>query len=319
MKPNNDSYLNLFNLNDVKNNNLIAIFDSGSGGLICLKHLLKNKMLSNMNFVYFADIKNMPYGNKEFSLISEYTLKIFRYLKNIFSPYIIINACNTSISTCSDVFLNNNKFENINIFNIIDPFLKYISFENKKILILATKSTSENKIFEKILQSRGVNFQSIYNCSCDELASLTELYLSQNFEQKDIEKKIDAHLDIYLRDFLDIDIDYLIYGCSHYPHLHNLILKYIEKKNLKINEIIDPSAYIGIDISKIINKDIGLNCINNIFNIGNYLYEIKSNKFEKNIRNITFIINGQNNNFEQNIKNSTDFEQYNKKFIYIDI
>ena len=40
----------------------IAVFDSGVGGLAVLKQA--KKALPNEDFLYFADNKNAPYGNK---------------------------------------------------------------------------------------------------------------------------------------------------------------------------------------------------------------------------------------------------------------
>jgi glutamate racemase len=38
------------------------MFDSGIGGLTVLKEYLK--IMPNENYIYYADTKNLPYGNK---------------------------------------------------------------------------------------------------------------------------------------------------------------------------------------------------------------------------------------------------------------
>ena len=42
--------------------NYIGVFDSGIGGTTILKELLK--YLPYENYIYYADCKNNPYGNK---------------------------------------------------------------------------------------------------------------------------------------------------------------------------------------------------------------------------------------------------------------
>ena len=47
----------------------VAVFDSGVGGLCLLKKV--KRYLPYENFLYFADNKNVPYGNKRQSEIEE--------------------------------------------------------------------------------------------------------------------------------------------------------------------------------------------------------------------------------------------------------
>ena len=56
----------------------IGIFDSGIGGLTVLNEL--QKILPHENFIYYADTKHLPYGDKskeEIISYSEYIVKYF--------------------------------------------------------------------------------------------------------------------------------------------------------------------------------------------------------------------------------------------------
>lgn len=44
------------------NNAAIGVFDSGVGGLTCVKELIK--LLPNENIVYLGDTARVPYGSK---------------------------------------------------------------------------------------------------------------------------------------------------------------------------------------------------------------------------------------------------------------
>ena len=61
-----------------ENKKSIGIFDSGLGGLTVLKEL--KLQLPNESFIYFGDIKNLPYGNKSNKSILNYSHKISDFL-----------------------------------------------------------------------------------------------------------------------------------------------------------------------------------------------------------------------------------------------
>ena len=60
------------------NNNKIGMFDSGIGGLTVLKEL--RKILPNENYIYYADSKNNPYGEKSDSELMAIVTDIVDYL-----------------------------------------------------------------------------------------------------------------------------------------------------------------------------------------------------------------------------------------------
>ena len=53
-----------------KNNNPIAFFDSGVGGLTVFQKV--KKILPQENYLYFGDTKNMPYGEKSEEQLIEF-------------------------------------------------------------------------------------------------------------------------------------------------------------------------------------------------------------------------------------------------------
>ena len=58
--------------------NMIGIFDSGLGGLITLKTLIKE--LPDYNYIYFGDTAYLPYGDKSQKIIHQRTLKAVDFL-----------------------------------------------------------------------------------------------------------------------------------------------------------------------------------------------------------------------------------------------
>ena len=74
-------------------NRPIGIFDSGIGGVSILNELFKE--LKNEKFIYLADNKNCPYGNKSKKIINELSIKNCKELIKQDCKIIIV-ACNTA-------------------------------------------------------------------------------------------------------------------------------------------------------------------------------------------------------------------------------
>ena len=78
-------------------NNKIGMFDSGIGGLTILKEL--KKLLPNEDYIYYADSKNNPYGEKSDEELMKIVTNIVDFLisKDV---KIIVIACNTATTRC---------------------------------------------------------------------------------------------------------------------------------------------------------------------------------------------------------------------------
>ena len=75
----------------------VAVFDSGVGGLCLLKKV--KRYLPCENFLYFADNKNVPYGNKRQSEIEELMKNNMQtILKH--NPKAVLIGCNTVTAIC---------------------------------------------------------------------------------------------------------------------------------------------------------------------------------------------------------------------------
>ncbi len=73
----------------------VGIFDSGIGGLSVLHHALK--VLPDVDFIYYADEKHVPYGEKTEEQIKGYVDEIITFMLGKQVDAIVI-ACNTATS-----------------------------------------------------------------------------------------------------------------------------------------------------------------------------------------------------------------------------
>ena len=209
-------------------NRPIGIFDSGIGGISILNELYKE--LDNEEFIYLADNKNCPYGNKSKKIINELSIKNCKELIKLDCKIIIV-ACNTSTT---------NSIESLReIFNCpiigIEPGIKpaILDSKTKKIGVLATEKTLSSDIFLKTQHSNNKEKIKIYEQPGFGLVESLEKGVkikSIFFKQK---------LNDFLLPMVKENIDHLVLGCTHYNFLKDEIKKIIGNK-IKIVDTIMP-------------------------------------------------------------------------------
>ncbi len=180
------------------NNKPICFFDSGIGGSTILKEVVK--LLPKENYVYYADSKNNPYGNKTkeelFNIVSNAVDNLLKY-----DPKLIVCACNTA----TEVVLNDirKKYPNITFVGT-EPAVKVVhdKYQDKKTLVITTKGTGESERFKALF-----NNYKTPDCTLIEAPLLAGL----------IENNKDPYpyLKELLKDYEDIDI--VVLGCTHFP------------------------------------------------------------------------------------------------------
>ena len=199
-----------------ENNKKIGIIDSGIGGITVLEELLK--ILPNESYLYIADQKYYPYSNLSNNLIKRRLLQICKYLEKKKVKLIII-ACNTA-----SIFVSYLKrYIKTPIITVINPTCKEIikSTKNKKVGLLATKTTIESKFYQKILESENIN---TYGVACSEFVKLIENNSMNTIHTKDVIKN-------KLKILFDKNIDTLVYGCTHFGIMHEFIEPYFKNIN----------------------------------------------------------------------------------------
>ena len=203
---------------------MIWVFDSWFWGLQTLRYLKKE--FPNLDYLFYADNKNVPYWDKSGDEIMQLTFKWLNYLFDNWAKLVIL-ACNTasaySIKEWQAVYPEKK------VLSITIPGVEKV-IENwyKKVWLLATDATVRSDIYLKKYCELNKNCSNIfYSVWSPKIVDLIEA------EVKD-EGKIKEVLKSYLDKFPK-DIEALILGCTHYP----IYIDYF--KELFFWDIIDPS------------------------------------------------------------------------------
>ncbi len=201
-----------------KNKAPIGVFDSGVGGLSVLIEL--QKKMPNENFVFLADQKYVPYGEKTKGELVKLVYRITDYFIKQHNAKMIVVACNTA--TCGAIEELRAKY----VLPIVGtvPAIKLAAAKTKTgtIASISTPSTSKSALVKKIIKE---NCQDVHllNIGCKNLENAVE---TGELEGEAVNKLLVK----YLKDVKNSDTDYLVLGCTHYPFLKKAIQKMVGKK-----------------------------------------------------------------------------------------
>ena len=196
---------------------MIAIFDSGYGGLTVLKAC--RERLPQYNYLYLGDNLRVPYGLRSPETIQQFSEEALRYFftKNI--PLTVI-ACNTASAAAlpylQEKYLLAKGIINKKVLGVIIPVAeKAVTLtRNKRIAVVGTRATIHSKTYEKELQKLDPSIR-IFAVATPLLVPLIEEGWHHKPEARSILKK-------YLAPVKDFAPDTLILGCTHYPMMQDV-------------------------------------------------------------------------------------------------
>lgn len=223
---------------DIKKSAPVGVFDSGVGGLTVAREIMRH--LPNENIVYFGDTARVPYGSKSKDNIIRYSRQIINFLKSENVKAIVI-ACNTASALALDVVRGE---IDIPIIGVVEPGARAALevTRTKKIGVIGTEATIRSAMYEKII--RGLDPEAmVIGKACPLFVPLVE----EGFAKHRVTQEI---IDYYLASLLEMGIDSLILGCTHYPLLRSRIREYVGDRITLVN----PAYETAIDLKKLLES-----------------------------------------------------------------
>lgn len=185
-------------------NQKIGILDSGIGGTTILKEI--KKLLPKEEFIYYADNKNNPYGEKTEEEIYKIVNNIVKFLMYEKKCKMIVIACNTATTRCMKRLKE--QYKEIHFVGTV-PAIKVACDNNyKNTLVLATPATIDSKRTHELIKENKKAGQEITLISCDGLANAIE---NKN------KKRINEILEKIKQKTKNKNVDSIVLGCTHYP------------------------------------------------------------------------------------------------------
>lgn len=194
-------------------NRAIGIFDSGLGGLTCVKKVME--IMPNENIIYFGDTGRVPYGTRGRETLLKYVRQDINFLES-FDIKLIVIACGTASSAA----LPNIQSEiNTEIIGVLNPACAAAvkKTKNNKIGVIGTSGTIKSGKYSETIKSINPRIE-VFEKACPMFVPIVENGYTKTEVSEIIAKE-------YLEDIKNAGVDTLIMGCTHYPLLKEEISK----------------------------------------------------------------------------------------------
>ena len=185
----------------------IGVFDSGLGGLTCVKKLMD--VLPGEDIIYLGDTGRVPYGGRSRETILKYARQDIAFLRR-FDIKAVVAACGTVSTNGLEEIAGD---YDIPVFGVADAAAAAAARLTKsgRVGLIGTKASIRSDAYDrKILALRPDTV--IVKRACPLFVPLVE------------EGRIDPHDPVlclvaeqYLAELRDARVDTLILGCTHYP------------------------------------------------------------------------------------------------------
>ena len=187
----------------MNNNDFIAVFDSGVGGISVLRHLMR--VLPEERFLYYGDSANAPYGTKTRKQVRELT---FAAAEKLIARGIkaLVVACNTATSAA----INDLREAYPDLIVIgIEPALKLAAdqFPGGKLGVMATPMTLREEKFARLME-RFAQSNEIFSIPAPGLVELIETGRADSPKAEELLRQLFAPYP---------KMDAMVLGCTHYP------------------------------------------------------------------------------------------------------
>jgi glutamate racemase len=196
---------NLYDFSQEPQRAPIGIFDSGVGGLTVLRQMYRQ--LPNESIIYFGDTARLPYGIRSQAEITQFVREILSWMQQQ-QVKMVIMACNTSSALALETIRH--EF-NIPILGLILSGARAAVEQGKRIGVIATPATAKSNAYKRAILEIDSEVQ-VWQVGCPEFVPLIEQNRIHDPYTTEVARS-------YLEPLLEQQIDTLVYGCTHYPHL----------------------------------------------------------------------------------------------------
>ncbi len=189
----------------------IGVFDSGLGGLTCVKELME--IMPSEPIIYFGDTGRVPYGSKSNETIIKYVKSDIKFLQE-FDIKMIVVACGTA----STIALPHIKDElSVPIFGVVDAATEAAvnATKNNKIGIIGTAGSIRSGAYEAQITEKNPKIKT-FAAACPLFVPLVE----EGYTKGEVARLV---AEEYLKPIKEAGVDTLILGCTHYPLLQETI------------------------------------------------------------------------------------------------
>ncbi|MDO4427192.1 MAG: glutamate racemase [Moraxella sp.] len=218
----------------------IGMFDSGVGGLSVYLHL--KSLLPHEEILYYADTKNVPYGEKSSEEIIALTDAAVAWLIKKGAKLVVI-ACNSASAYALDVLRAKYTLPIVGLVPAIKPAC--LASQNKKIAVLATRATLNGALFSEVVNHVATPLGvTVYRHFEPKLVPWVEMGMPIDHQVADL---LITQMHTWAKD----GVDALVLGCTHYPFFRAFLEAEITEKAINMT-LIDSGAAIASRVQSLL-------------------------------------------------------------------
>ena len=208
------------------NHQPIGLFDSGVGGLTVLREF--DHALPQESVLYFGDTARLPYGTRTAAEIIDFVRDILDWMADR-GVKMALMACNTSSALALDAVRAEYDFP---ILGLIFPGARAAVKAGQRIGVIATPATANSGAYGDAMREIDPHVK-VWEVGCPQFVPIVEGDRLDDPDTIAIARQ-------YLEPLCEHQIDTLVYGCTHYPHLAEIIRPLVGDRVT----LIDPAAHL---------------------------------------------------------------------------
>ncbi|MBN6062715.1 glutamate racemase [Aggregatibacter actinomycetemcomitans] len=223
---------------DIQTKPTILFFDSGVGGFSVYREV--KQLLPDYHYLYCFDNAYFPYSEKPEEKIIERTLKICRYIDQMYLPDLIVIACNTASTVVLPALREHFSVPIVGTVPAIKPAAAKTT--TKHIGLLATKGTVKRKYLSDLIDKYAIDCR-VEKIGSTKLVELAERKLhGYPIDLNEIKFEVQTWVTMS-------DLDCVVLGCTHFP----LIKSEIQQCLPQVTYFIDSGAAIAKRVESLLS------------------------------------------------------------------
>ncbi|MBI3976756.1 MAG: glutamate racemase [Chloroflexi bacterium] len=188
----------------------IGVFDSGMGGLSILREI--RRLLAVEEAIYLADTAHCPYGPRPAAEVRALAHAITRELLDRGAKLIVV-ACNTASIAALASLRASFPVPFVGVVPAVKPAATRT--RRQRIGVLATAGTLAGSVFDDLVIRFAAGVEVI-RVPAPGMVDLVERGVVAGAEAEQVCAE-------YVRPLIDVGVDTLVLGCSHFPFLRSVI------------------------------------------------------------------------------------------------
>lgn len=212
----------------------IGVFDSGIGGLTVAKAIFQ--LLPNEEVRYFGDTARVPYGPKSPATVLHYSREAAAFLLAQEIKMLVV-ACNTATAHAAEALAHE---LSVPVVGVVEPGARTAARTTRsgRVGVIGTTGTIASGAYDLAVR-RLVEDARVYAQPCPLFVPLIE----EGWQEHEATRLV---AEDYLRPLIEVDIDVLILGCTHYPLLASVIQQTLGPKV----QLVDSAHETAIEVKR---------------------------------------------------------------------